>query len=150
MTGCLKLVIPIIAAIWVVAVPATLIGIIVFGPYTHGNLATGYETGYVRTEQIVVSTPTGYEGPGLDNSVALSDDPVTRGSQLLVGKGCATCHGLDGEGGSVGVPLKGVNASSMRKITSIGPHGMPQFDANSLTDSDLAAIAAYIASKGGN
>ena len=145
-----KLVIPIIAAVWVVAVPATLIGIIVFGPYTHGNLATGYQTDYARTQQIVVSAPSAYEGPGLDNSVLLSDDPVTRGGQLLVGKGCATCHGLNGEGSSVGVPLKGVDASTMRMITSMGPHGMPQFDANSLTDSDLAAIAAYIASKGGS
>ena len=145
-----KLIIPVIAAIWVVAVPATLIGIIVFGPYTHDNLATGYETAYVRTEQLVVSTPTAYGGPGLDSSLVLSDDPVTRGSQLLVGKGCATCHGLNGEGGPVGVPLKGIDGSTMRMITSMGPHGMPKFDADRLTDGDLAAIAAYIASKGGN
>ncbi len=145
-----KLVIPVIAAIWVVAVPATLIGIIVFGPYTHGNLDTGYEAAYVRTEQIVVSTPTAYEGPGLDSGVGLSDDPVMEGGQLLVGKGCATCHGLNGEGGPVGVPLTGVSASTMRTITSMGPHGMPRFDASMLSDRDLADIAAYIASKGGN
>lgn len=145
-----KLVIPLIAAIWVVAVPATLIGIILFGPYTHGNLATEYQAGYVRTQQIVIGTPTVYDGPGLDNSVVLSNDVVERGQQLLVGKGCATCHGLDGEGGPVGVPLTGADAARMRMITSQGPHGMPRFDASTLSDEDLSAIAAYIASKGGN
>ncbi|HEX8968558.1 MAG TPA: cytochrome c [Chloroflexota bacterium] len=145
-----KLVIPVIAAAWVVAVPLTLIGIIIFGPYTHSNLAAAYQTAYIRTQQIVISMPTLYDGPGLDNTIVLSNEPVTRGGQLLVGKGCATCHGLDGEGGSVGVRLIGVDAARMRTITSTGPHGMPQFDANTLSDDDLAAIAAYLASKGGN
>jgi mono/diheme cytochrome c family protein len=145
-----KLVIPLFAALWVVAVPATLIGIILFGPYTHGNLATEYQSAYVRTQQVVIGTPAAYEGPGLDSSVAVSNDPIDRGQQLLVGKGCATCHGLSGEGGPVGVPLGGVDASRMRMITSMGPHGMPQFDASTLSDEDLSSIAAYIASKGGH
>ena len=144
-----RLIIPLIAAVWVVVVPATLIGIILFGPYTHGNLATEYQSAYIRTQQIVIGTPTAYEGPGLDAGVAVSNDPVERGEQLLVGKGCATCHGISGEGGPVGVPLSGIDASRMRMITSTGSHGMPQFDASRLSDEDLSAIAAYIASKGG-
>jgi len=144
-----KFVIPAIAAMWVVGVPATLIGIILFGPYTHGNLAAEYQPGYVRTEQIVVSPASPYGGPGLDGSVILSDDPVTRGSQLLVAKGCATCHGLDGQGGPVGVRLTGLDAAMLRMTTSMGPHGMPQFSSDSLTDDDLAAIAAYINAHGG-
>jgi mono/diheme cytochrome c family protein len=144
-----RLVIPTIAGMWVVAVPATLIGIILFGPYTHGNLAAEYQPAYVRTEQIVVSPATPYGGPGLDSSVALSEDPVTRGSQLLVARGCATCHGLDGQGGPVGVRLTGLDASTLRMTTSMGPHGMPQFSSDSLTDDDLAAIVAYLNAKGG-
>jgi mono/diheme cytochrome c family protein len=139
-----KFVIPTVAAIWVIAVPATLIGIILFGPYTHGNLANEYQSAYVRTEQIVVSPAVKYDGPGLDANVSLSDDPVRRGGQLMIARGCATCHGLDGQGGAVGVPLNGINASILRMTTSMGPHGMPQFAADSLTDDDLAAIAAYL------
>lgn len=145
-----KLAIPVLAAVWVVAVPVTLIGIILFGPYTHGNLATEYQSAYVRTQQIVIGTPTAYEGPGLDSSTLVSRDPVQRGQELLVAKGCATCHGLNGEGGPVGVPLTGVDAARMRTVTSMGPHGMPQFDATALNDDDLSAIAAYIASQGGS
>jgi len=144
-----RFVIPAIAAAWVIAVPATLIGIILLGPYTHGNLATEYQPAYVRTEQIVVSPATPYSGPGLDRSVVLSGDPVTRGSQLLVAKGCATCHGLDGQGGPVGVRLTGLDASMLRMTTSAGPHGMPQFSSDSLSDDDLAAIVAYIDTNGG-
>ena len=144
-----RLVIPVIAALWVVAVPATLIGIIVLGPYTHGNLNSEYQAGYVRTQQTVIGGPTTYRGPGLDSDVGVSTNPMTRGAQLLVGKGCATCHGLTGEGGPVGVRLTGVDASRMRTVTGNGPHGMPRFDPNSLSDDDLAAIAAYLASKGG-
>jgi mono/diheme cytochrome c family protein len=144
-----RFVIPVIAATWVVAVPATLIGIILFGPYTHGNLAAEYQPAYVRTDQIVVSPAIPYGGPGLDRSAVLSDDPVTRGSQLVVAKGCATCHGLDGQGGPVGVRLAGLDASVLRMTTSMGPHGMPQFSSDSLTDDDLAAIVAYINARGG-
>lgn len=139
-----KLIIPTIATGWVVAVPAVLIGIILFGPYTHSNLGNEYQSAYVRTEQIVVSPPVDYQGPGLDSSVALSDDPVTRGGQLMIGRGCATCHGLDGEGGPVGVRIIGVDPKLMRMTISTGPQGMPKFEASSLTDDDLAAIAAYV------
>jgi mono/diheme cytochrome c family protein len=144
-----RLIIPTIALIWVVAVSATLIGIILLGPYTHGNLAAEYQPAYVRTEQILVGPAAVYDGPGLDSSVVLSDNPVTRGSQLLIAKGCATCHGLDGDGGPAGVQLKGHDASFLRMTTSRGPHGMPKFNSESLTDDDLAAIAAYVNAKAG-
>jgi mono/diheme cytochrome c family protein len=143
-----RLLIPVIAAIWVAAVPATLIGIILFGPYTHGNLAADYQPTYIRTEQIVLSPPGPYDGPGLAPTATLSDDPVVRGSQLLVAKGCATCHGLDGQGGPVGVRLTGLDASVLRMTTTMGPHGMPRF-ADSLTDDNLAAIVAYLSTTKG-
>jgi mono/diheme cytochrome c family protein len=137
-------IIPSIAAAWVVAVPATLIGIVLFGPYTHGNLATDYQPAYVRTEQIVIAPPGAYAGPGLDSSIALSDEPVQRGAQLMVAKGCATCHGLTGEGGPVGVPLQKVDATTARMMTSMGANGMPQFSTETLSDEDLSAILAYV------
>jgi mono/diheme cytochrome c family protein len=144
-----RLVIPVLAALWVVAVPATLIGIIILGPYTHANLNREYQDTYVRTQQTVMDGPTAYAGPGLDRTFALSREPVARGGQLLVVRGCATCHGLVGEGGPVGVPLTGITAVKMRTVTSSGPHGMPRFDPNSLSDDDLTAIAAYLDAKGG-
>jgi mono/diheme cytochrome c family protein len=49
----------------------------------------------------------------------------------------------------VGVRLAGLDASVLRMTTSMGPHGMPQFSSDSLTDDDLAAIVAYINAKGG-
>jgi mono/diheme cytochrome c family protein len=143
-----RLVIPIIAGVWVVVVPATLIGIILFGPYTHGNLASEYQAAYIRTQQIVVSPALPYDGPGLNSSVVLADDAVTRGGQLIVSKGCAACHGLDGQGGPVGVRLTGVDSPVLRMMTSMGPHGMPQFAADSLTDDDLGAISAYLKASG--
>ena len=144
-----RLVIPVFAALWVGAVPATLIAIIVLSPYTHGNLNSEFQDTYGRTQQIVIDGPTAYTGPGLDSSIQLSSDPVVRGGQLLVAKGCATCHGLAGEGGPVGVQLTGTKASKMRSVTSTGPYGMPRFDPNSLSDDDLTAMAAYLGSKGG-
>jgi mono/diheme cytochrome c family protein len=44
----------------------------------------------------------------------------------------------------VGVRIIGMDPKLMRMTTSTGPEGMPRFDANSLTDDDVAAIAAYI------
>ncbi len=142
-----KLVIPTVAAAWVVGVGATLIVIVVFSPYTHGNLAAAYEPGYERTAQIVVGPAIPYEGMGLDGRVALAADPAARGAELMVDKGCATCHGLDGKGTSVGVSLTGLSAAILRSTTTMGPHGMPAFAPSSLSDDDLAAIAAYVNAK---
>jgi mono/diheme cytochrome c family protein len=134
--------IPIAMGGWVVVVSLTLIGIILLGPYTHDNLATGPEAGYTRTMQETVGMVMPYRGPGARQQ--LPSDEIARGRALMVTNSCATCHGLDGRGGVIGKPIVGFSAAQLRAKTSKGPGEMPSFAPDALSDQDLAAIAAYL------
>jgi mono/diheme cytochrome c family protein len=112
-------------------------------PYTHMNLAPGFDPNYTRTDQSVVAPPALFSG--MMSSVPLASNPVERGRQLFVTKDCASCHGLDGRGGIVGPPVAGTIADDLRVKTQVGPGGMPAFAPGALSDEDLNAIAAYLA-----
>ncbi len=127
----------------VVVVGLTLVTIVAHGPYTHANLNLGFDPGYTRTEQMVVGAPVPESGM---LPAAPASDQVQLGAQLFVSEGCASCHGLDGHGGIIGPSIVGAKASKLRVETTVGPKGMPQYSANALTDQDLAAIAAFLAS----
>jgi mono/diheme cytochrome c family protein len=136
------LVVPTLLALVVVPLALTLMIIGARSPYTHANLAAGYDPSYSRTDQALVGTPVPFEG--MMSAGPLATDPVERGRQLFVVKDCASCHGLDGRGGIVGPPIAGTSAHDLRVKTRVGPGGMPAFAANALSDDDLKAIAAYL------
>jgi cytochrome c553 len=118
----------------VVIVGLTLVAILTRSPDTKSNYqASG--SSYRRTELASFSGPEQY--PGLRHELG---DPRT----TFVGAGCANCHGLQGEGGSVGPEIW---TKSLKDVTSAvreGPNGMPAFTADRLSDQQIAAIGTYL------
>lgn len=138
------MVIPAVMMIWIVAIFLILSGIILLGPYTHNNLALTVDPGYTRTMQSTVGMVMPFQGPGL--SQPLPSDQIDQGRVLMVADECASCHGLDGKGGVIGKPIVGFSAAQLRAKTTQGPGEMPAYANGSLSDQDLAAIAAYLKS----
>lgn len=130
----------------VLLIALTLLTIVARSPYTHSNLGAGFDPGYTRTAQMTVNVPMLMHGDVL--AVAPAADPVARGKQLFVTSGCASCHGLDGRGGIIGPSILGTRAQKLRTVTNFGPQGMPPYAPGALSDQDLAAIAAFLASSG--
>lgn len=116
-------------------------------PYTHANLVTGYDPGYVRTDQIVVGPGEPYEGI---SPASLTGDAVADGTRLFVTKGCVACHALGARGGVVGPAIAGTDAATVLKKVRKGPSGMPQYSPETLSDEEVAAIAAYLATLAGS
>jgi mono/diheme cytochrome c family protein len=90
-------------------------------------------------------------GPGPTTSVAASKATATpaiggdaqKGKTVYSNMGCAGCHGVAGQG-SLGPPLKGKSASTIKKVVRSGREAMPSFDAASLSDADLENIIAFL------
>jgi mono/diheme cytochrome c family protein len=132
----------------VVVVPLAL-GLLIIGarsPFTHVNLDEGFISSYMRTDQALVGSPELYQGGKL--VVPLASDPVERGRQLYVSKGCASCHGLEGRDAIVGPVIVGTSVKALRQKTQKGPGGMPAYAPDALSDDDLNAIAAYLKAMG--
>ncbi len=123
------------------------IGILLIGarsPYTHGNLATGYDARYDRTEQITVGPGEAYVG--ISAPAPRTGNAVADGERLFVTKGCAACHTAQARGGVVGPPVVGTDEATVQKKVRRGPGGMPHYSNETLTDDEAAAIAAYLRS----
>ena len=118
-------------------------------PYTHANLATGYDPRYGRTEQILVGAPADLAGLSPDARLK-SADTLVRGASLYVTQGCASCHALEGRGGIVGPRIAGVDEETIAKRVRVGPAGMPKFSTTGLTDAEISDIFAYLRSLGTN
>lgn len=138
------LIFPLIAAVGVATLALLLLVMAVRSPYTHANLIPDYEPNYTRTAQTLVGAMIPYDGPGAAESIPASADPAQRGQQLFVTKGCASCHGLRGQGGIVGPRIAGASEKDLMTKTHVGPKGMPEFAPAGLTTRDLDAIAAYL------
>ena len=70
----------------------------------------------------------------------------TRGRLLFLGYGCATCHGLAGQGGSSAPSSTSRSCflDDFRPLVRSGPGGMPAFTEEVLSDDDLDAIYAFL------
>ena len=134
----------ILAAVAMLAI--MLLAIVARSPFTHSNWNTAFDPRYTRTEQILLGPALPFEVVGL--AAAPASDPAQYGKQLFVVDGCAGCHGLDGRGGVIGPPITGTTAKKLRTITRQGPKGMPTYSTETLSDADLAAIAAFLSSAG--
>lgn len=84
---------------------------------------------------------------------AQADDQVARGLGLYVA-GCATCHGVEGQGTGQGPPLVGVGAASVDFMLSTGrmplsdPTAQPVRRPPEYSPEEIQAIVAYVGSLG--
>ena len=136
---------PIVGAVMMSGLAFTLIGVIIArSPYTHGNLRP---EGYDRTEIAYVGDQHPFEGLGLaDPSLAQTGDPAEDGRALFFRYGCASCHGLRGQGGAVGKDLSEVDAEEISEKVRKGPKTMPAYESGTLSESDLEKLIAFLES----
>ena len=138
---------PIVGAIMMSGLAFTLVGVIIArSPYTHGNLDWN---GYDRTELSFVGEDVPFEGLGLrDQRLADTGDPAMDGRALFFGYGCASCHGLQGKGGTVGKNLSKADSEEISDNVRRGPKTMPAFESGVLSDADLQKLIAFLQSTG--
>jgi len=127
----------------VVSLSMTLLMVGARSPYTHNNLNLAYSSDYNRTTQTIVGQPQPEERASLVGVQASSGDLLKDGQSLFFRLGCASCHGLTGQGGVFGPIIAGSDPGTLATYTSKGPAGMPVFAG--LTEEDLKALAAYLA-----
>jgi len=121
-----------------------IVGVVARSPDTHANVRP---EGYDRTPIGYVGEAIPYTGMALaDPRLIAEADPGARGRLLLQRYGCATCHGLAGEGGVVGpkLDLEELWRSDFQLVVRSGPGGMPALTADVLSDEDLETIYAYL------
>ncbi len=138
---------PILGAVMMSGLAFTLIVVIIArSPYTHGNLSA---EGYNRTGIIYVGQEQPFDGiPLADPGLANTGDPAQAGRILFFRYGCASCHGFNGEGATVGKDLAGDSALKISTKVREGPKSMPAFDTNFLPDADLQKLIAFLQSAG--
>jgi mono/diheme cytochrome c family protein len=138
---------PIVGAIMISGLAFTLIAIVIArSPYTHGNLRP---EGYDRTEIARVGEEPPFEGVGLaDPRLASTGDPAQDGKALFFQYGCASCHGLKGQGGVVGTELDidDISHSEFGRDVRKGPKGMPSFLEETLTDEQMEKLYSFLES----
>jgi Cytochrome C oxidase, cbb3-type, subunit III len=102
---------------------------------------------YTRTPIAYIDTAFPYIGFGLDDeSAATSGDPVADGKLLYFKYGCSACHGLSGQGATVGPALVDEIGSfgSFSEDVREGPKGMPEYDEAMISDENLQKIYAFL------
>ncbi|MEE8370317.1 MAG: ethylbenzene dehydrogenase-related protein [Dehalococcoidia bacterium] len=138
---------PVLAAIMMSGLAFTLVVVIIAqSPYTHGNLRP---EGYDRTDIVFVGDDLPYHGFSLaDPELARTGDPVRDGLSIFVGSGCASCHGLTGQGAAVGadLDLDDLDLADLRKEVRKGPKTMPAFLEQVLSDEDIEKVFAFLES----
>jgi len=135
----------IVGLIMISGLAFTLIAIVIArSPYTHGNLSP---EGYNRTEITYLGQEHAYEGlPLADPRLAQTGDPVANGRALFFRYGCASCHGLKGQGQAVGKDLSKADTEEILEKVRQGPKTMPAFLVSVLSDSDLQQLIAFLRS----
>jgi len=121
----------------------TLIAIVIArSPYTHANLSP---EAYDRTEIAYVGEEHPFDGLGLaDADLAQTGEPVEDGRALFFRYGCASCHGLKGQGGAVGKDLSEADAEEISEKVRKGPKTMPAYESGTLSESDLEKLIAFL------
>jgi len=92
------------------------------------------------------ATPTAVPAPA-PTSAGTSSSPIppkVHGAQLFVEKGCAACHGQNGEGSAIAPALPGHTAEQVRRQVR-NPIGlMPKFGPERLNDEELEELIEFI------
>ena len=92
--------------------------------------------------------------PTQQSAAEPSTSQQAKEGQELFAQNCASCHGLNGEGSSQGPTLQGVGSAAVDFQVSTGrmPLAQPGEQApvkpGEFTDSEIAALSAYVASLG--
>ena len=113
------------------------------GANTKLNLLNEVPDNYERT-RIALAAEKG----GLEPSWQHEGTPSTDGYQAYVAHGCASCHGLTGQGAVVGRPVIGLDGDIIRFFVRNGPGGMPAYSTEELPDTHLDALIAWTAGQG--
>lgn len=71
---------------------------------------------------------------------------ATIGRDLMLTKGCAACHGQDGEGSAIAPALAGHSEAQVKRQVRSPRFQMPAFSEEQVSDEELEAIAFYITS----
>ncbi len=130
---------------------AVAIGLIVqvtLRPWANAN--TGFDTHhnfsvpdqeYARTALAVVNRPRGAPEGWEPISTAPDADPALVD---YVGFGCASCHGIEGQGTASGPPVAGSSARRVMTLIRQGPGGMPAYTPIHLNDTQQERIASFV------
>lgn len=109
---------------------------------THFNFA-GVTPEYGRTNTSMVgATPAPLEG--WVPAAGVEADAEDIGRVNYVAFGCASCHGMRGEGLPAGPPIAGDDARRTATLTRKGPGNMPYYDEVHLVAARMDAIGAYL------
>ncbi len=119
----------------VVVIGLTLIAILGRSPDTRSNFQDSPQ-GYDRTELAVIGREDQFDG--------FVTDIGSTGKEIYFGAGCASCHGLRGEGGVVGPDIQKKNLEDMLDAVRAGEHGMPFFRDERLSDEQIGALTEYL------
>ena len=147
--GVGRLLVPVSGAVAIVAVASVLIVGITLRPWastdsgwrTELNLLHTAPDDYHRTALTTVEDEPSLESWRTRGGL-LQTTPDGQGSLPYVGYGCASCHGLQGQGGPVGDDLSDASPSDVRKALKKGPKGMPQFDF--LSAEEVEALVSFL------
>jgi len=89
-----------------------------------------------------------FEGPTATAANADHDagSEATIGHDLMIAKGCAACHGQNGEGSAIAPALAGHTEEQVVRQVRSPRFQMPAFSEDQVSDEELDAIIHYIAS----
>lgn len=131
-----------------IVVATSLVTIILRNPATHHNLEE--PEFYDRTELAYLDGEYLYPGYGFGaGELAPGTEPQLVGKMLYVRSGCVGCHGVFGEGGTVGPGLWDIDKEEHRDFIRDlrdGPGEMPPYPETLLTEDDVGQILVYLES----
>ncbi len=115
-----------------------------YGPNTHLNTSEELDD-YTRTGVTFVGDLS--DGPDGWVPSAAARESEFPGYAAYVGYGCASCHGTDGAGTSVGPSINGSSERRIGNLVRKGPKTMPGYDDAHLIGPELDLIVAYLTSR---
>ncbi len=79
-------------------------------------------------------------------SPAATSLPLSSGHQLFISKGCAACHGQNGEGSAIAPALPGHTDEQVKRQVRNPVGTMPRIASEQISEEELEQIADYIES----
>ena len=116
--------------------------------HTHLNLYEVPPEDYTRTEFSAVGDEVAAPQGWLVSSKGQGSTGLQKALELYVGRACASCHGVEGEGTASGPQVLGVSERKLTKVMRDGSGGMPPYSEQEVTQEDLSLKAYYIESLG--
>jgi ubiquinol-cytochrome c reductase cytochrome c subunit len=99
---------------------------------------------------IVIALLTGPAGAARQAPAAASDGNVENGKRLYAKNGCASCHGLEGQGAPTSGPRIGptpLPLAAFIKYVRAPKNQMPPYTGKVMSDQDLTDVRAFLAAR---